>query len=109
MFEYSAKEGGAEPSLATAGSLAGALLSPLLTLRWGRMNEPDDPSWEDELESLGPNGRHLHPLAPLVFAVVGLAVGVLTAVVLSPALGVPLGLLGGGMGVWAVERGRRLR
>jgi hypothetical protein len=74
------------------------------------MNEPDDPSaWEDELKSLGPNGRHLHPLAPLVFAVVGIAVGVLTAVVFSPALGVPLGLLGGGMGVWAVERGHRLR
>jgi hypothetical protein len=33
VFEYSAKEGGAEPGLATAGSLAGALLSRLLALR----------------------------------------------------------------------------
>lgn len=74
------------------------------------MTQPDDPSArDDDFESIGPSGMHFHPLAPLVFAVVGLAVGVLTAVVFSPALGVPLGLLGGGMGVWAVERGRRLR
>ena len=74
------------------------------------MNEPDDPGGkEDDFESIGPSGTHLHPLAPVVFAVVGLAVGILTAVAFGPALGVPLGLLGGGMGVWAVERGRRLR
>ena len=73
------------------------------------MSEPDDPGGnEDEIEGLGPNGRHLHPLAPVVFVVVALTVGILTAVAFDPLLGVPLGLLGGGIGVWAVERGRRL-
>ncbi|HEU4759582.1 MAG TPA: zinc ribbon domain-containing protein [Dehalococcoidia bacterium] len=50
----------------------------------------------------------LHPLAPLVFAAAGIAVGFLMAAVFSPLLGVPLGFLGGGLGVWALERGRRI-
>lgn len=54
-------------------------------------------------------GRHLHPLAPLVFAATGIVVGFLAAYVFGPELGVALGLLGGGLGVWIVERGRRLR
>ena len=74
------------------------------------MNEPDQPAESgDELESIGPSGTHLHPLAPLVFVAVGLAAGIATALALGPALAVPLGLLGGGIGVWAVERGRRMR
>ena len=74
------------------------------------MNEPDEPTPPgDELESIGPSSTHLHPLAPLVFVVVGIAVGFVTALAFGPALAVPLGLYGGGIGVWAVERGRRLR
>ena len=46
------------------------------------MNEPDEPApHDDELESIGPSGTHLHPLAPLVFVAVGLAVGIATALV----------------------------
>ena len=50
----------------------------------------------------------LHPLAPVVFAVSALGVGVAGTVLSSLALGIPLGLLGGGIGVWMLERGRRL-
>ena len=74
------------------------------------MNEPDEPApHDDELESIGPSSTHLHPLAPLVFVAVGLAVAIATALAFGPALAVPLGLFGGGIGVWMVERGRRLR
>jgi len=74
------------------------------------MNEPDEPApHDDELESIGPGTTHLHPLAPLVFVAVGLAVAIATALAFGPALAVPLGLFGGGIGVWMVERGRRLR
>ncbi len=51
----------------------------------------------------------LHPLAPVVFVLAGLAAGIVTTMVYGPALGVPVGLVGGGLGVWVVERGRRLR
>lgn len=50
----------------------------------------------------------LHPLAPLVFLAVGLAVGVVVSAAVSFGVGVPVGLLGGGIGVWMLERGRRL-
>jgi len=50
----------------------------------------------------------LHPLAPAVFAVAALGVGVAGTVLSSIALGIPLGLVGGGIGVWMLERGRRM-
>jgi len=50
----------------------------------------------------------LHPLAPVVFAVSALGVGVAGTVLSSLTLGIPLGLMGGGIGVWMLERGRRL-
>jgi len=65
------------------------------------------------IQSLGRNVDQthggLHPLAPVIFAAVGIPVGIWTAVTLGPLLGVPLGILGGGIGVWVVERSRRLR
>lgn len=51
----------------------------------------------------------LHPLSPVVFLVAALAVGAAATLAVSLALGIPLGLLGGGIGVWMLERGRRLR
>ena len=72
--------------------------------------ERDDSSVEPkelERESRGLAG--LHPLALVAFAAGGLAVGIGAAFAFSPALAVPLGLLGGGVGVWVVERARRLR
>jgi len=51
----------------------------------------------------------LHPLSPLVFAVAAGAIGAATTLAVNLALGIPLGLLGGGIGVWMLERGRRLR
>ncbi len=72
--------------------------------------EPGAPDVEaDELQSLGAEATRLHPLAPLVFVLSGAGIGFLAALASSPALGVALGLLGGGLGVWALERGRRLR
>ena len=72
--------------------------------------ESDAPDLDaHELRSLGGEGRHLHPLAPLIFILSGIAVGIGGALAAGPALGVALGLLGGGLGVWVVERGRRLR
>ncbi len=50
----------------------------------------------------------LHPLTPAVFAVAALGVGAAGTVLSSLALGIPLGLVGGGIGVWILERGRRL-
>jgi hypothetical protein len=50
----------------------------------------------------------LHHLAPVVFAIAALAVGVAVSALSGPALGIPLGLLAGGIGVWMLERGRRL-
>jgi hypothetical protein len=50
----------------------------------------------------------LHPFAPAVFAVAAIAVGVTVSILSSPALGIPLGLVSGGIGVWMLERGRRL-
>ena len=63
----------------------------------------------DELPDLGAEGRRLHPLSPLVFAVVGVIVGLLAALAAGPELGVALGLLGGGLGVWALMRSGILR
>lgn len=50
----------------------------------------------------------LHQLAPVVFAVTALTVGVVTTLLSSLALGIPVGLVGGGIGVWMLERGRRM-
>jgi hypothetical protein len=49
----------------------------------------------------------LHPLAPVVFAVAAVGIGAAGTLLSSPALGIPLGLVGGGIGVWMLERGRR--
>lgn len=51
----------------------------------------------------------LHPVAPAVFVVSALAIGVAGTLLSSLALGIPLGLVGGGIGVWVLERGRRFR
>jgi hypothetical protein len=51
----------------------------------------------------------LHPLAPAVFVVAALGIGAAGTLLSSLALGIPLGLVGGGIGVWMLERGRRLR
>ena len=64
---------------------------------------------EHELRALAGEGRRLHPLSPLVFAVVGVIVGLLVALAAGPELGVALGLLGGGLGVWALMRSGILR
>jgi hypothetical protein len=53
-------------------------------------------------------GAGLHPLAPAVFAVAALGIGAAATLLSSLALGIPLGLVGGGIGVWMLERGRRL-
>lgn len=50
----------------------------------------------------------LHPLSPLVFAVAAVAVAAVGTALSSLAFGIPLGLVGGGIGVWMLERGRRL-
>ena len=50
----------------------------------------------------------IHAAAPFVFVVAGLAIGAAAALAVSLAVGVPLGLLGGGIGVWMLERGRRI-
>jgi len=50
----------------------------------------------------------IHPLAPVVFVVAALAIGALVTLTLSLALGIPAGLFGGGIGVWMLERGRRV-
>ena len=72
--------------------------------------EPGAPDVEaDELQSLAAEGRRLHPLSPLVFALVGVTVGLLVALAAGPELGVALGLLGGGLGVWALMRSGLLR
>ena len=62
-----------------------------------------------ELRALAGEGRRLHPVSPLVFAVVGGIVGLLVALAAGPELGVALGLLGGGLGVWALMRSGILR
>ena len=51
----------------------------------------------------------LHPLAPAVFVAAALGIGAAGTLLSSLALGIPLGLVGGGIGVWMLERGRRLR
>jgi hypothetical protein len=48
-------------------------------------------------------------LAPVVFVVAALAIGGAGTLLVSLALGIPLGLMGGGIGVWMLERGRRFR
>jgi hypothetical protein len=48
-------------------------------------------------------------MAPVVFVVAALVVGAAGTLAVSLALGIPLGLMGGGIGVWMLERGRRLR
>jgi len=50
----------------------------------------------------------LHRMAPAVFVVAALGVGAAGTLLSSLALGIPLGLVGGGIGVWMLERGRRL-
>lgn len=50
----------------------------------------------------------LHPLAPAVFVVAALAVVAAGMVLSGLAVAIPLGLVGGGIGVWMLERGRRL-
>ena len=72
--------------------------------------EPSAPDLEaHERRALGGEGRRLHPLSPLVFAVTGVTVGLLAALAAGPELGVALGLLGGGLGVWALMRSGVLR
>ena len=72
--------------------------------------EPDAPDVAaHELRALAGEGRRLHPLSPLVFALVGVIVGLLAALAAGPELGVALGLLGGGLGVWALMRSGILR
>jgi hypothetical protein len=44
----------------------------------------------------------------VVFVVAALAIGALVTLTLSLALGIPAGLFGGGIGVWMLERGRRV-
>jgi hypothetical protein len=51
----------------------------------------------------------IHPAAPVAFVVAGLAIGLAGTLLVSLTFGVPLGLLGGGIGVWVLERGRRFR
>lgn len=51
----------------------------------------------------------IHPIAPVVFVVAALAIGTAGTLAVSLALGIPLGLMGGGIGVWMLERGRRFR
>lgn len=51
----------------------------------------------------------LPPLAPIVFVVAGLAIGIAGTLAVNLALGIPAGLLGGGIGVWMLVRSRRLR
>lgn len=51
----------------------------------------------------------LHPVAPAVFAVMAIAIGVTGTLLSSVTFGIPMGLMGGGIGVWLLERGRRLR
>jgi hypothetical protein len=50
----------------------------------------------------------LHRLAPAVFAVAAVGIGAAGTLLSGLALGIPLGLVGGGIGVWMLERGRRL-
>jgi hypothetical protein len=50
----------------------------------------------------------LHAISPLVFAAAALAFGVVGTAVSGLILGIPLGLFGGGIGVWALERWRRI-
>jgi len=64
---------------------------------------------EHERRALAGEGRRLHPVSPLVFAVVGVIVGLPVALAAGPELGVALGLLGGGLGVWAIMRSGILR
>ena len=75
--------------------------------------DPQEPAAPDidqeELLALAGEGRRLHPLSPLVFIVAGVTIGLLAALAAGPELGVALGLLGGGLGVWAVMRSGILR
>jgi len=71
--------------------------------------EPGAPDAEDLQALAAAEGRRLHPLSPVVFAVSGVGVGLLAAYVAGPELGVALGLLGGGLGVWALMRSGLLR
>ncbi len=68
--------------------------------------DPED----TEMESRDLDQAHggLHRLAPIVFAGVGVTVGVVVTLLARPMLGIPIGLLAGGVGVWMLERGRRL-
>jgi hypothetical protein len=43
-----------------------------------------------------------------VFVVAGLAIGAAATLLVNLAVGIPLGLFGGGIGVWMLERGRRI-
>lgn len=48
-------------------------------------------------------------LAPVVFVIAAMAFGVAGYLAAGLALGVPLGILGGGIGVWMLVRSGRLR
>ena len=50
----------------------------------------------------------IHPAAPIAFVVAGLAFGAAATLLVNLTVGIPVGLLGGGIGVWMLERGRRL-
>ena len=47
-------------------------------------------------------------MSPAVFALAAMGVGAAATLLSGLALGIPLGLVGGGIGVWMLERGRRL-
>jgi hypothetical protein len=56
-----------------------------------------------------PNSAGIHPFAPFVFIAAGVAAGLAATLFVGLAVAAPLALFGGGIGVWMLERGRRLR
>lgn len=49
----------------------------------------------------------IHAAAPVVFVLAALAFGAAGTLLVGLAFGIPVGLMGGGIGVWMLERGRR--
>ncbi len=91
-------------------------MSSQLCLSCGEMVPDDSPRCENcgaavvRSRSTGSGARAgIHPLAPVVFVIAALAIGGAGTLLVSLALGIPLGLMGGGIGVWMLERGRRFR